>query len=222
MFRTSYSTLNGIYAIPMLFPKVNHSRIISKVSVNLFRMNSDSSHQEPIKGDNVSANPRIRKSTEKGLSYKKELLENNLQKCFRKLKISAEKLQTLIFECDYHDVQSVHKEDWLSLYAALFKEHDELCYLLSSQQLDIHKQLFSDKDIYLRSVKARVEEWFATHESRANDTEDRKSTRSSHSSKTHRSQSSTSRYSRTSSLLSAKIKEQQRKAELLARSATLK
>ena len=187
-------------------------------------MNSDSSHQEPIEGDNVSANPRIRKSTEKGLSYKKELLENNLQKCFRKLKISAEKLQTLIFECDYHDVQSVHKEyaDWLSLYAALFKEHDELCNLLSSQELDIHKQLFSDKDIYLRSFKARVEEWFATHESRANDTEDRKSTRSSHSSKTHRSQSSTSRYSRTSSLLSAKIKEQQRKAELLARSATLK
>ena len=75
-------------------------------------MNSDSSHQEPIEGDNVhvGANPRIRKSTEKGLSYKNELLENNLQKCFRKLKSSAEKLQTLIFECDYHDVQSVHKE----------------------------------------------------------------------------------------------------------------
>ena len=96
---------------------------------------------------------------------------------------------------------------------------------LSSQELDIHKQLFSDKDVYLRSVNARVEEWFATQESKANVTEDNKSTKSSHSSKAHRSRSShssTSRYSRTSSLLSAKIKEQQRKAELLARSATLK
>ena len=49
--------------------------------------------------------------------------------------------------------------------------------------------------------------------------------KSSHYSKTHRSRSShssTSRHFRTSSLLSAKIKEQQRKVELLARSATLK
>ena len=76
-----------------------------------------------------------------------------------------------------------------------------------------------------RKSKARVEEWFSTHENKENVTEDNKSTKSSHSSKTHRSRSShssTSHYSRTSSLLSAKIKEQQRKAELLARSATLK
>ena len=142
-------------------------------------MNSDSRHQVPIEGDKVGTNSRIRKSTEKGLSYKKELLENNLQRCFRKLKCSAEKLQTLIFECDYHDVQSVHKEyaDWLNLYAELFKEHDDLCNLLSSQELDIHKQLFSDKDFYLRSVKARVEEWFATQERKANVTEDNESTK---------------------------------------------
>ena len=76
-----------------------------------------------------------------------------------------------------------------------------------------------------RKSKARVEEWFSTHENKENVTEDNKSTKSSHSSKTHRSpssHSSTSHYSRTSSLLSAKIKEQQRKAELLARSASLK
>ena len=68
-----------------------------------------------------------------------------------------------------------------------------------------------------RKSKARVEEWFSTHENKENVTEDNKSTKSSHSSKTHRSRSShssTSHYSRTSSLLSAKIKEQQRKAEL--------
>ena len=158
--------------------------------------------------------PRVKKYTERGLHYTVENKERLVNSKFAKLKIKTEEMRGLIHNNDVDSpVQKEHK-NWLVLYSDYLEAHDEYSKILSSKEREEYNtSKFESRDIYLTNFKSAVESWLCTNAKE-------KTRQSSISSiRSHRTKSSS--YV-SSSVAHAKIIEEQRKAELLARASALK
>ena len=162
-----------------------------------------------MNGNKGELESRPRVMTEKGLIYSLEQKLKVRQSCYRKLSNLSDDVNELLSENpDKEKVKNVYKK-WMQNFEELIVLHKDYQKLLSSSPTEqtTDDEEFQAKCDRFKTVKDSVEVWMLRHV-----TSDDKSVRSK---LTCSSKSSSSRLSME------KLKEQQRKAELIARASAL-
>ena len=150
---------------------------------------------------------RDRKLTEKGAEFTLETKFKNRERCFKILSTLSDNLHKLLLtEKDKDIVKSAYSE-WLDKYEEFLLSHDEVQAWLSQSDQISDEESFRKRDEKLMMLKESVEEWFLKHSKVVS--MDKKSVISGKS------------FDSKSSYSLAKLEENQRKVELLARAEAL-
>ena len=149
---------------------------------------------------------RVIKTTEKGLAYQKSIKFKEREVAIRMLDKASEQLRNLIDgNPNVSDVRKVYTT-WSTLYENCLDTHDIYINLLNKDELT--NDMFYEKDVDYKLLKRNSEKFILTHERAPSIAASRRSV-----------------LSKTSSIASqislAKLKENQRKAELLAMAKSL-
>lgn len=159
---------------------------------------------------------RKRTMTDKGLQYTKGLKEKERNRLLVNLDSHTEILEDLLGESSDILVAKQNYSEWLNSYEALLMAHDEYQRLLSSQEASLDHEHFEKVSFKYIRMKHTAEEWFLMYAKPLSPILQQDIDAKSHS-------SLSSKTSRVSSHISIeKLKEGQRKVELIARQAALK
>ncbi|XP_060582175.1 uncharacterized protein LOC132738634, partial [Ruditapes philippinarum] len=175
--------------------------------------------KDPMEGELEVETERKRTLTMKGLEYNKEIKSKARLRMIETLNTKTEELKGLLQHetSDKQTVKGVYSS-WLNNYEQLLIAHEQYKKLLNETELHDDNSQFENITSDYAYVKHEAEQWFLKNCS-VPETSEQLETKSHHSG----SSRSSSRHSSISSNLSiAKMKENQRKAELLARASALK
>ena len=152
--------------------------------------------------------------TEKGQQYKLELKQNETQQLLKTLTTFSKHFESFLTETSEYEVAQPAYTEWLSRYDQLLTTYEQCLQLMTDEgEINTYKEWFNSRVQGFERLNSYAHDWFTKHPKVQ--VEDSKS-RVSHVSRV------SSRHSNISSQLSAaKLKEDQRKAELLARTKTL-
>ncbi|XP_074641192.1 uncharacterized protein LOC141898938 [Tubulanus polymorphus] len=149
---------------------------------------------------------RNRSLTEKGVEYQKENKLKDRKSLLKKLNNLSSTLLSVIEHSDYDVVQNSYK-DWIKTYENFLQVSDEYCLLLSSKEKENLSVESNEMNTYFNQVKMAAENTLSVLARSKRSAESRKSVRS-------KASSVRSDLSKGSSIISARLKEEQRKAEL--------
>ena len=169
----------------------------------------------------IRRSSRPRKLSSKGLQFAMETKWKRLSDINKRLESITENIQKLMnAKSPVHLVRREYSL-WLNKYDEFLNANDDYSLQLSETgRARYTKEFFDVKNISLRKFKQTVERWFSDAASNDNASQWSAHTTSLKSLRSHRSSSSIS--SQRASIASAKLKEEQRRAELNARSQMLK
>lgn len=163
--------------------------------------------------DGATGETRPRTHTEKGLEYHLDRKSKYRRGCENKLVSLSEDIEELLTtSTDVNEVKELYKK-WLKVYDELLFTHESLQGLLklSTGSGESDDKEFQDRNSRFHKVKDSVEQWFAKHSMQPTPKKIPSDVKSRLSSA-----------SKTSSQISLeKLKESQRKAELLAKASAL-
>jgi len=169
---------------------------------------------------------RVRSQTEKGRSFARERLAGKRNVAYKKLLHKIQSIEALVdpgkaSPSSYALVQAAYK-DYMNLYERFCDSHDEYCETLSEDELTVYlDEWYSNKDDKISAFKVNVQQWLRMN-AECDPDSDSRSVRSCRSNRSYRSCHSSERSNGSrSSLQSAKLREQQQKAELVAKGKAL-
>ena len=173
---------------------------------------------------------RERKLTEKGLMYSMNLYRNQRTRLIKSLTILSGELERLISQPGDVDLVRPVYSKWIGIYEELLETHDKYQAIftdLNDKQVD--NASFQDKNRVFLSTNQSAKDWFILNKAKTISPQhivqdDQRSHRSG-SVRSHRSSGARShrsaRSSNASHISKAKLMEEQRKVELLARAEAL-
>jgi len=148
---------------------------------------------------------RVIKTTERGLSYQKSIKYKEREVAIKMLHKKSEELRNLIDgDPVVSDVRKIYTT-WLTIYENCLDTHDMYINLLNKDELA--NDMFYEKDVDYKLLKRNSEKFILTHERAPSIATSRRSV--------------LSKTSIASQISLAKLKENQRKAELLAMAKSL-
>ena len=165
----------------------------------------------------VSPEKRERKMTEKGLEYVLQVKRRRLDQIFRNLESKGLQMQELMEnDKSYGEMTSIYKR-WIQHYDEFLTLDNEFRQLLKDGEIeDNEDNWFGVRNQECSDLKKTIENWYTSHRPQQNDlpTDDDITIYSNHSSKGSHSSRQT--------VVSAKILQEQKKAELKVKSEILR
>lgn len=179
--------------------------------------------------ENTKEDIRERKLTEKGLSYNLDLKQKERSRLMKVLTGLSNELERLMSESTQTaTVKTIHSK-WINIYEKLLETHDQYQNLIEDvNDKHVDNAWFQDKNSVFIAVNKTAMQWFAVNKANSipsqgkhkdEDVESHRSARSHASTGSRRSSAGSSH--RSSHLSVAKLKEEQRKVELLARAEAI-
>ncbi|XP_062567166.1 CAP-Gly domain-containing linker protein 1-like [Saccostrea cucullata] len=159
---------------------------------------------------------RLQTLTKKGLEYQMDRKSKYRRACEGALVALSDNIQQLLItSTDANEVKELHKK-WLKAYDELLYSHESFQDLLKQSSEDEEKddKEFQERNKRFQEVKDSVEQWFAKHARERTPSQVSFDAKSVKSRRSHSSKAS-------SQISLEKLKEGQRKAELLAKASAL-
>ncbi|VDI41133.1 Hypothetical predicted protein [Mytilus galloprovincialis] len=167
-----------------------------------------------------SVDSRERKMTEKGLLYNLELKQKERTKLLKSLNGVCDELEQLTSETKDTDAVKQVYTTWVSLYEQLLVSHEQFQKLLEvDHDRELDDAWFQERNKNFIILNDNVQQWFISNQVPkivVTTAQEDSMSRISRGSRRSRTSSSAS-----SQLSTAKLKEEQRKAELIARANSL-
>ena len=165
--------------------------------------------------DKDSEDKRERKLTDKGRAYSQELKSADRVKHLRSLEIISSDLERLMLDSgDPKVINPIYKQ-WISLYEQLLAIHEQYHQLVDNEyEKQVDNVWFQDLNSKFVTLNENIQKWFTLNQTPPEEYDNKSGI--SRTSRRPRGSSSVS-----SQLLTARLKEEQRKAELLARAKPL-
>lgn len=176
---------------------------------------------------------RLRTMTEKGKEWRLAQLKGKRKALSSQLTVKSNILRSL-FENENLELVKEKALEWDDIYAKFVEAHNEYCLELSGELLEPDiRNWFGPKNDKHQAFRNNIEQWIRKAEQRLeqrlidmaispNDSVSQVGTRKTSRCRTKKSFTSRSKITQATSVSSARIKEEARKAELMARAAMLK
>jgi len=176
----------------------------------------------PLEPEVIVSTRRERKFTEKGLQYAHETKYKRLEQLFKALDKQYQSI-TYIMDEDSDDNEALRIfKKWLTLYESFAQTNDEYKILLSEDECAEHNSgWYRPRNDVMLEFKDTVQLWFIKKEAEAHRVKEENrscinGSKSSHYTSMSRSSKST-HHSSTSSVRSARLKEEVKRIQLVAR-----
>ena len=173
--------------------------------------------------EGVRRSARAQTFSEKGLEYQQQSRDSMRRRACRQLMQKTDIISAILDDADSSSCQEVRLlySHWMTLYEVFLDAHEEYHKLFTDESVE-RDIWFQEKAVYIEHFRASVDSWFMQQaKSRDIKVEVHASAVDGKSSRSVRSVTRSNRLSHVSSVSTARIKEEQRIAELKIKAAAL-